>query len=185
MPEHENKEQEFSFKNYFVPLTKTKAIHWIVILGLIVFFNGLFNGFVGDDGGQLVDNIAVHSLQNIPQFFFGGTFNNGNGSIIGLYYKPLLLTTYSILYSFFGTNSFYHFFQLVLHISNAILVFLLFTRFFKKGLALVLSLLFLVHPINADTVDYIANLQDTMFTFLDYLLHISPYFSNKNLVFFF
>ncbi|MGH7204440.1 MAG: glycosyltransferase family 39 protein, partial [Candidatus Levyibacteriota bacterium] len=93
-----------------------------------------------------------------------------NGAIIGLYYKPLLLTTYSILYSLFGANSFfYHFFQLILHISNTILIYILFTRFFKKELAFILSLLFLIHPLNADTVDYVANLQDVMFTFFGLL----------------
>lgn len=180
MPKHAYQEEEFSPKNYFVPFTTLKAIHWIIIIGLLVFFNGLFNSFVGDDIGQLVDNAVVHSLQNIPQFFLGGTFNNGNGAIVGLYYKPLLLTTYSLIYILFGANSFfYHFLQLIFHISNAILVFILFTRFFKKELAFILSLFFLVHPINADTVDYIANLQDTMFLFFGLLSTYFVIFAKK------
>lgn len=172
---------DFSFKKYFIPFTTNKAIHYIIIIGLLVFINSLFNGFVGDDIGQLVDNALVHNIQNIPQFFFGGTFNNGNGAIIGLYYKPLLLTSYALVYSLFGSNSFvYHFLQLILHISNGILVFLLFTKFFKKELAFALSLVFLVHPINADTVDYIANLQDVLFTFFGLLALNMVIFKNKN-----
>lgn len=171
----------FSFKKYFNPFTTNKAIFYIILVGILVFVNSLSNGFVGDDIGQLVDNALVHTIQNIPQFFFGGTFNNGTGAIIGLYYKPLLLTSYTIIYSLFGSNSFvYHFLQLILHISNAILVYLLFTKFFKKELAFVLSLLFLVHPINADTVDYISNLQDVLFTFFGLLALNLVIFKNKS-----
>lgn len=158
--------QDFSFKGLFIPFSTTKAIVFIIVIGLAVFSNSLLNGFAGDDFGQLVDNNIVHSLRNLPLFFLGGTFNNGNGAIIGLYYKPLLLTVYSLLYSLIGANSFfYHAFQLLLHISNVILVFIIFKKFFKKEIAFFLALIFLVHPINADTVDYVANLQDILFTF--------------------
>jgi hypothetical protein len=42
-------EQEFSFKRLFSPLTTFKAIHIIVIAGLLVFGNTLFNNSVEDE----------------------------------------------------------------------------------------------------------------------------------------
>lgn len=158
-------QEEFSLKRFFVPLTTFKAIHIIVIVGVIVFFSGLFNNFVGDDFAQIVNNPYVHSIQNISAFFSGGTFYNGNG-LTGVYYKPLLTTYFSFINTIFGNSYFFfHFFQLVLHITNATLVFILFTNFFKKNFSLFLALIFLVHPINSETVYFISNTQDVLFFF--------------------
>ena len=75
-------EKKFLFKNYFVPLTNAKAITWIVFIGLIVFFNGLFTPFFFDDDLQIVSNPLIHSLANVPYFFLGGTFfDAGSGQI--------------------------------------------------------------------------------------------------------
>ena len=104
---HKETEEEFSFKKIFVPLTTLKAIHWIIIIGIVVYFNSLFNGFIGDDYGQLVNNTAVHSLSNIIQFFSNSTFSTGTSigtanNLSGIYYRPFLSLVYSLLFTFFG-----------------------------------------------------------------------------------
>ena len=139
--EHQE-EQDYSFKKYFVPFTTLKAVHFIIIIGIVVFFNSLFNGFVGDDSGQLVRNTFVHSISNIPAFFLSSTFDSGNG-IAGVYYKPLLLTTFSFIYSIWGPNPFpFHLIQVLLHITNALLVFFLFKKFIDNKWAFLLSIIF-------------------------------------------
>src|SRR6266699_3573701 len=95
--------QEFSLKNLFYPLTTLKALHFIFLTGIIIYFNSLFNGFVGDDAGQIINNTAAHSISNILLFFRGSTFSL-EGSNIGLYYRPLTTLIYSIIYSLFGPN---------------------------------------------------------------------------------
>jgi hypothetical protein len=40
MQDHESKEEEFDIKKLLVPLTSLKAVHWIIIIGLLVYFNG-------------------------------------------------------------------------------------------------------------------------------------------------
>lgn len=167
MSEDLQQEHEFSIKGLFVPFTTLKAIHWIVIIGIIVFFNGLFNNFVGDDEPQITDNVTIHSIQNLPLFFTGGTFYSGIGNkLSGFSYKPLVNTTYSVIYTFFGSNYFwFHFFQIFLYIINVCLLFLVFKHFLKNSTAFFLSLVFLVHPINSETALYISATQEVLFFF--------------------
>jgi protein O-mannosyl-transferase len=189
MPEQElqqnelqEQENDFSLKSLFVPLTAFKAIHWIVIVGLIVFFNVFFNGFVGDDETQIVNNPAVHSIANIPQFFTGSTFYNGSiNKLQGLYYRPVMSSLYAIVYTFFGLNAFpYHALQVLLHILNAVLVFLIFRYFFNTFIAVILALVFLVHPVNSETVSYISNFQDILFFFFGSFALYLELFLKKN-----
>src|SRR5580700_7024430 len=46
----------------------------IAALGLVTYFSGLSNPFMGDDDGQIVNNLTVHSISNLARFFEGGTF---------------------------------------------------------------------------------------------------------------
>jgi hypothetical protein len=166
MPHQETPHEKFSLKHYFVPLTTSKAIHFIIIIGIIVFFNSLFNSFLFDDQALILQNLSVHSLSGIPNIFQGtiqSVYTND-------YYRPVVLTFYALLYTFFQENTFYyHLVQLALHISNTILVFIIFKKFLKQSLAFFLSLLFLIHPINESTVVYISNLPDTLFIFFGLL----------------
>ena len=186
MQEHNEPQDESSFKNYFVPFTTAKAVTWIVIIGLIVFFNGLFNNFIGDDESQIVINVLVHSISNILIFFNGGTFFNSSTQLpFGVYYKPLLLTFYSLIYTFSGPNFFiFHLTQLLFHLINTIFLFLVLKYFFKKHTAFILSLVFLVHPINSEVVYYISDLQDILFFFFGIfaLWIIQNYHSQKALI---
>lgn len=140
---------------------------WIllVIIGSLLYFNSLFNGFVWDDEEQVVNNALVHSINNIPALFSGSTFNTGgSGSLGGIYYKPLMSTIFAIIYTVFGNNpALFHLFQISVHIANSIIVFFLFKIFLKRGVAFFLSLIFLIHPINTETVVYVSALQDTLY----------------------
>lgn len=89
----------------------------------------------------------------------------------GLYYKPLMTTAFSFIYTFFGPRPFFfHLFQVGLHIANSVILFLIFKSLFKKErLSFVLAMVFLVHPVNVETVVYISALQDTLFFFFGIL----------------
>lgn len=183
--------------------TKT-AILIFILFGFLLYANSLFNSFVWDDFDQVVNNQLVHSITNIPQFFMGSTFYGINKQLVGAYYKPLMPTAFTIIYSLFGSTSFpFHLFQVSLHIINTILVYLVLTRLLNKEeaknpnweknwenlskkqkkkyaqmhppekkanlLSFLLALIFLIHPINTETVVYIATLQDTLFFFFGIL----------------
>lgn len=148
----------------------------ILLVGLVVFANSLGNSFVWDDEEQIVNNNLVHSVSNWPAFFKGSTFNPaGSTKLGGLYYKPLMPFTYSLLYTLAGPRAIaFHSWQLGIHLLNAWLVYLIFYQLLTTKIApkkqrqlwaLGVSLLFLVHPINVETVVYIASLQDVLFLF--------------------
>lgn len=155
-----------------------KAVLFLIIIGLVVYFNSLFNGFVWDDEEQILNNVAAHSIANLPQFFTGSTFNTGgSGGMGGLYYKPTMTVFFSFLYTLFGPNPFFfHLFQVSVHIANAVLVFLLLKNLLGQKnhgrgvlFAYFLALIFLVHPINTEAVVYSAALQDVLFFFFGIL----------------
>lgn len=160
-----------SFYNFFTPLTNKKIIIFLFIIGVVVFFNMLFNDFVWDDAGQIVTNNYVHSLANIPLFFFG---NIHTVYSIGKFFRPLMFTGFTLTYVLFGsTPFFFHIGQLILHCINAYLVYILFCRFLKKNIAFMLSIIFLVHPITVETVSNISHTQDVQFFFFGILALVS------------
>jgi hypothetical protein len=158
-------EEEFSIKSWFVPFTTTKAICFIMFIGFVVYFNTLFNGFVWDDLSNILLNDQAHvlSLANI----FGKSNIN-----LALQYRPVVAFYFSFLYLLFNdVPLFYHFLNTVFHIGNSILVFILFRRFFNKYSSFFLSLVFLIHPMQVESVAWIANAGNIYFFFglLSYL----------------
>ncbi|HSW96631.1 MAG TPA: tetratricopeptide repeat protein [Candidatus Saccharimonadales bacterium] len=150
MPNHEPQEEDFSFNSYFVPFTTLKAIHWIIIIGLVIFANMLFNGFIWDDKTYILFNPDVQAF-NVDNLIKTNIFNAGGQ------YRPIPAIYFAVLVSLFkNTTFFYHFLQLLIHIANTCLLFLVFTKFFGKTSSFFLSLLFLIHPIQVESVSYIS-----------------------------
>jgi len=135
-----------------------KNILFIVCIGFFIYANFLFNNFVWDDSFQIVQNYLIYSLKNIPSLF---TLGQGN-----YFYRPVTFTLLTIIYSFFGPNVFFfHIVQLIIHILNALLVYKIFQKFFKKQLSFFLSLIFLIHPINAEAVNFMSAICDPLAVF--------------------
>lgn len=137
----------------------------IPCITFLIYYPALYGGFFSDDYGQIVNNIYIRSLGNTAQFFQGGTFYfDGADGLGGMYYRPLMTLAYSIVYHLFGLNAYYfHLIQLGLHIINGYLVYLLMDRLLKdKLISLIMSALFLMHPVNVEAVSYIADFQDVL-----------------------
>lgn len=149
-------------KKFITALTTKKAILIIVIFGITVYFNSLFNNFVLDDKTYIIFNTELHSL-NLSTLFGKNVFNS---NITGQYH-PITAIYFAIVYTIFRNNPFfYHLFQIILHIINTILVFVFFKRILNNKLSLFLSLIFLVHPIQTEAVSYIAATGDPLFFLL-------------------
>jgi len=121
-----------------------KKILIIVFIGFLTYFPSLFNGFVWDDEV---------------------TFQQASSILGNIYFRPVTSFIQSIFYNIFGLQPFfYHFFQLIIHIATAILIFYLFKRFFKETISFFLALIFLVHPANVEAVSFASAMQEVAFT---------------------
>jgi hypothetical protein len=138
----------------------------LCLIGFATYSIGLRNGFQGDDLSQIVQSVPVHSLRHLGNLYKGGTFYNGNGfkPLSGSYYRPLMTTVFALIYAAGGDHSiYYHVVQLLICILNSFLLYLVFINFFNKSLAMILALVFLVHPIDSEVVYNIACMQDALF----------------------
>lgn len=176
----QNEEKDFNFNNLFIPLTTKKIIIFITIIGFLVFFNMLFNDFVGDDIAFIINNPQSHNLNIL--FNFGVNLYNQFGQ-----YRPLAAIYDSLLYTFFGNNAFfYHLLQLLLHITCAGLIYIFFRKFLSSGVSFFLALIFLVHPIQIESVSYIsASVVSPLFVLfglISLLIATKKDLSNKNVI---
>lgn len=145
------------------------------MIGFLVYGNAMFNGFVWDDYGYIINNTTLHTF-NLFQLL-GSHVLTFSG-----YYRPVMAVYFAFLYQIFGTKSFfYHSVQIGLHITNAMLVYVLFKQFFKKNLAVFLAIIFLIHPINTEAVAYVAATQEVLFFFFGMsALFLTRAFHKKN-----
>jgi protein O-mannosyl-transferase len=159
-------------------IKNTRYLCLFLIVGFTVFFPALFNDFVWDDLIGIIDNPQLHQL-NFPVLLGHNWFNNS------IFYRPLQVIYFALLYSLFGQQAFfYHLIQLALHVVDTYLLFILFCLFFRKGISLVLALLFLVHPINVESVAWISATNIELHFFFGItalLLATKKYLSHKEL----
>lgn len=142
----------------------------ILLLTFLSFQPSLYNGFVNwDDPDYLLNNPTVRSLNvnNIQQIFT--SFVTGN-------YQPLTILSFAYEYTIAGYNPFlYHFDNLILHLINTGLVFILVRQISQHSLTgLITALLFGIHPMRVESVAWITERKDVLFVFF-YLLTLISY----------
>jgi len=78
----------------------------------------------------------------------------------------------------------FHLLQLLLHVTNAFLLFLILRKFVSSNISIPLAIIYLVHHINTEAVVYISDLQDILFVFFGLLavfVSMSPHISPKKI----
>ena len=121
----------------------------IVVLGFIAYGSMLPAPFrFMDDRISIVENPAIKSIKNIPAMFKEGYFHDQS------YYRPLINLSFMGEFAAFKYNSFfYNLDNLILHILNALLVFLLVSRLTKNDtIGFWTALLFVIHPVQWEAV---------------------------------
>ncbi|MCD4679625.1 MAG: tetratricopeptide repeat protein [Bacteroidales bacterium] len=122
-----------------------------------------------DDNVYITNNIIIHSLsQENIKILFSNSFEG--------HYHPITLFSFAIDYHFFKTEAwFYHFFNLLLHLLNTILVFFLVRKLFKSvEIAGITALLFGIHPMLVESVAWITARKDVLFAVF-FLLSLNTY----------
>lgn len=128
----------------------------LILLAWIIYGNSLNNDFVFDDIPLVVKNYQIRELANIPLLF-------GIGSPAG-FYRPLRILSYAVDYHFFKLNPLgYHLSNIFFHALTAFLVFITLHSISENlRISLFAAFLFLVHPIQTDSVTYIAGRRDIL-----------------------
>ncbi len=170
-----------------------------LIIGLAVYANSFGNQFFWDDNDEIVNNIYVQHFD--VSKMFSQSMISGAGQTDN-YYRPILLLSYAVDYQLWGMNPFgFNLIDVLLHIFNAWLIFILLyfllslrqtasteppsnSSFERKGvwLAFLPALIFLVHPLNTEAVDYVSGRADVLYAFwaLLSLLFYYYFFQAKN-----
>ena len=156
----------------------------IILIALVTFGNSLSNGFVGDDHLIVVNNTFYETWANFPKLFTPGyitdsdeAFNLDNFSHTGsVAYRPVLSTTFFLDYWLWQRVPFgYHLHNLLLHVFNAILVYVLLFLIRKDpSLALFGAVLFAVHPFKSEAVCAVGYRADLLAAFF-FLLAFGSY----------
>jgi tetratricopeptide (TPR) repeat protein len=147
---------------------------------LILYFNSLWGIFIFDDLHGITNNTYIKDARYLP-LVFKGYYTSDPDVPLGMF-RPLLLLTFSFNYLFGATNPLgYHIINLLLHFVNTTLFYRL-LRVFKPdlpfGLTLLLSLLFISHPLKSEAVTYVSCRSDLMI-FLIVFLGIIAYLKKR------
>jgi protein O-mannosyl-transferase len=149
-----------------MPISKTKVLpKWMCALAAIVitgiaFYPSLMNGWTNWD-----DEVYVLNNDNIREFSWGQIkywfteYHHGN-------YHPLTMISYMVEYSIAELNPvIYHFTNYLLHLMNTGLVFFfIFKLIGRKDVALITAILFGVHPMHVESVAWISERKDLLYT---------------------
>jgi protein O-mannosyl-transferase len=138
----------------------------VVLLAIVVNLNILQNGFVYDDGEQILHNRwlrdgAIGQIFSHHVWGFEGPISASN------YYRPLMHLINLICYRLFGFEAWgYHLTSLLFHAGCTLLVLLIARKIgLSETLAFWAALLFSMHPIHTESVAWIAANTELVYTF--------------------
>jgi len=167
---------------------KRNVIYILIAIALtaVVYSMSIKNGWIKnwDDGGYVTEHDATSSLSasnlykltsnDISKIF--STFYKGN-------YHPLTTLVYAVEYNLFKDNAKpYHLINLLFHLANVLLVFIFLKKITKRPeIAFIAALLFGIHPMHVESVAWISELKDVMYTcfFLLSVLYYMKHYEQK------
>lgn len=151
----------------------------LFIITFATYANTFSNGLFFDDEQFIYNNQAVQDF-SVSEFFSRSLITESGR--LSNYYRPLLFFTFGVEYQLVGDHGFlYHFDSMMIHIAGGILLFLFLEKLFSKRLfAFLVSLLWLIHPIQTEAVSYVSGRGDLLsFFFVILTLYLSLFKSKK------
>jgi protein O-mannosyl-transferase len=141
----------------------------ILVLTFIIYIPVLNAGFVNWDDPDYVgeNNFLIRNLSKLPEFFT--TPVQGN-------YHPLTMLSLALNYAISGEDAWsYHLFNLIFHLINCILVYRFIFLLTKNNslVAFITSLLFAIHPLHVESVAWVSERKDVLYTLFFIAGHIS------------
>ncbi len=159
------------------PVPVKRLLHRVLLCALIAaatfiaFFPSLRNGFTNwDDDVYVTNNPDIRHID-------AGSVKKLFTSTYSANYQPVTMLVYALEYGCFGPDpAGYHWINLLLHMVNGILVFVLIFRLSGNTIAaFVTALLFAIHPLHVESVAWVAECKDvvaTLFFLLSLLFYL-------------
>ncbi|MHB9154157.1 MAG: tetratricopeptide repeat protein [Endomicrobiales bacterium] len=137
---------------------RASLIAVLILFTAIAFLPSLKGGFTNYD-----DDVLVTENRLVREFGLGTVGEMFLSPYNGLYH-PLVLLSYGLEHRFFGPDPFvFHVTNLLLHLLNTALVFLLLFKLSgDETAAAVAALLFAVHPLHVESVAWISERKDVL-----------------------
>ncbi len=139
---------------------KTAIVLFLVVLTFLAYSNSFNCGFQFDDFDKIIQNPSVRTLDSVKDFFFGGK----DYPLHDLEFRPVKFTSLALHFALFGYALWsYHLFNILLHLANTALSYLLISRILKKAghadtsAVFFATAVFALHPVQTNAVDYITN----------------------------
>ena len=150
--------------NYIKVVQSRRFIAPSLVVGLVVlvYANSIDNSFHYDDLHVLVENPHIEDVSLIPSFFTDPALFSRDADK-GMY-RPLLLTSFALNYLWSGRQVYsYHLVNILVHAATSLLVwFLLGSMNVNGSFRLLGALLFALHPIGTEPVNYISSRSELM-----------------------
>jgi len=147
----------------------------LILITVIIYFKSLNNQLINtwDDHGYITENRGVQTMHgDSVGYTLKKTFST---SVLGNYH-PLTMLSYCLEYEKFKFNPKpYHVTNLIIHILNALLVvgfIWLLTQ--QQWVAFITALLFAIHPMHVESVAWVSERKDVLYTFF-YLAALCTY----------
>ena len=136
----------------------------LLLTGLLLFLPTLGGGFMLDDQVAIVQNRFIRSLDHLPLFFRSAVIDSSH--VLDSSYRPLIMLSFALNYQLGGLDPLgYRLVNILFHLANGLLAFSLlnallslvsgYSREERVAMAFLAACFFLVHPVNALSVNFI------------------------------
>ena len=163
-----NKELKLSDKE------KLKILLFLLFVSSLTLFS--FSGTLKNDFiNNYDDNFFMSFVQSLKKLDLNGLKLIFSSELVGNYH-PLTVLSLVIDFKFHGMDPyFFHLVNLILHVLNSILVFwLIFVLTSRFEAAAIVSLFFAIHPMHVESVAWICERKDVIYSFF-FILSIISY----------
>jgi len=137
---------------------------FLVLLTLAVYWQVRDHEFVSfDDRAYVTKNLYVKAGLTAKSIVWAFSFADKDGA----YWQPLTWLSHMLDCHLYGLNSgMHHITSLILHIANSVLLFLIFRRMTGAlWQSAFVAALFVLHPLNVDSVAWISERKNVLSTF--------------------
>ncbi|GFE62120.1 tetratricopeptide repeat protein [Geobacter sp. AOG2] len=155
-------------------------VAFIAVLVVAVYHSTFGNRFVWDDLDVIVKNPLLENFRNLPKFFF---YEDRTGDGFTGYYRPMTYISFLLDRSIWGLNPVgFNITNIFLHIATVLLFYAVVCTLFKRDrLAFIAALIFALHPVAVETVNFHAGGRNTLLSAFFALLSLLLYIKKRHL----